>query len=145
MSGFFNRAGRAVMLLVHLAALGVGLVVAFLVVQSFVQNAAGDSPEIALSRIATAATLVAIVLAFVMILQWRGFSPDAPFYFALSYAAVGAVVSGNARAMAKQFAPAAPNEVTFMYVTSSAQIAVVCLLALGAWAWTYQRSRFPLI
>jgi len=134
-----------VMFLVHLAALGLGLFLAFLAAQSVIQNFASDSPEVALSRIATVATLVAIVLGFVMILQWRGFVADAPFFFVLSYAAVGAVVSGNSRGMAKQFAGVPVGDLPSAYLTSGAQIGVVCLLALGAWIWTFQRSRFPLI
>lgn len=145
MSGFFGRAGRGLLFFVHLAMLIAGVFIAIMALQSFADNFGRDSTEIALSRLATPAVLISVVLAFVMILQWRGFSVEAPFLFLLSYISIGAAVSGNGRAMAKHFGAAPPEALTSLYLTSGAQILLVALMALGAWALTYQRSRFPLI
>lgn len=135
---------RTIAFTVHLIALSAGVFLAIAATHSALENLPRDHADVALSRFATAGVLVGVTAAFCIALVTRGFTSSAPLMFVISYALVGLSVSANTRAMAKQFAPAAPEELPTLYATASFQVLIALTIAAAAWLWTYCRSRYPL-
>lgn len=136
------KAARTILLLLHIGGLAIGAFVAGLAALSVIDNFGSDSPERAAHRIASAAALFLVTVAFGRVFVLRGFTPLAPLLFALSFIGVGVVVNVNTLLVAKNFAP---SEATALdYVVSTSEIAVACLLAWAALMWTRRQSRFPL-
>ena len=136
---------RATALIIHGCGLVLGAFFAATAVGSVFDNFANDIPGVALSRIAVAVALASLTAAYGLALAWRGFTPIAPFLFAFSYGALGLIIHGNTRAMAKNFAPSPMHDVIDLNVAAMVQIAVVVGVALLGWVWTMRQSRFPLL
>lgn len=134
---------RRALLVLHVAGLVLGFLMAALGVLSVIENLPKDLPDVARSRIATTSTIAAIAVAYAVILLRRGFTPAAPFLYALSFGIAGLIVEANGRMMAKGFAPFVATSSD--YAASATWIAVAWLVALCAAVWTYRQSRFPLI
>ena len=135
---------RTMAFAVHLIALSAGVFLAIAATHSALENLPRDDADVALSRFATAGVLVAVTAAFCVALVRRGFTSLAPLMFVISYALMGLLVGANARAIAKQFAPAAPEELPALYAMASFQMLIACTVAAAAWLWTYRKSRYPL-
>ncbi len=139
------NAVRVIALVVHVVGLVLGAFFAAVAIGSVLENFESDSRELALSRIATAAALVIVLMAFGFALVRRGFVIAAPAMFALSFGSVGFIVAANTRIMAKHFAPAGPEELDALYSAAAIEIGVVSALALLCWVWTVRNSQFPLL
>jgi len=136
--------GRALLLLLYVGELAVAAFFAALAVGSVLDNMAQDPFDIALSRIAVAAGLSLVVMAFAGLLSLRGFARAAPFLFALSFVAVG-VTTSVTRGIAKGFPTATDAELPALYALHITIITAALVLAAVAWWWTKRQSRFPLV
>jgi hypothetical protein len=111
---------------------------------SVVENLPRDSQDVALSRIATAATLVTLTVAYALTLARRGFAKPAPFLFGTSFLVTGITVDMYGRAIAKSPAPFALEELPAVFGGALVPLAIVLSGSLAAWLWTHRKSRFPL-
>jgi hypothetical protein len=136
---------RAAILTIYAVALAFGVCVAGAAVDSFFVNVGRDSTAVALSRLTVAASLIAVSLAYGILLWRGGFTLIAPPLFAVSYIAVGIIVDMTTRTMAKGFATAAPAELPLHHGIAIAEIVVVVAIAFLAWRWAKSRSHFPLV
>lgn len=132
---------RTALLVMHVGGLALGLFMAGLGIRSVIENCPTDALDLALSRIATTSTITVIAIAYAVTLLRRGFTPAAPFLYALSFGIAGIVVEMNGRMIAKNFAPAAPEELSALYASVIAQLVVVLGAAFAAWLWTHRHSR----
>jgi hypothetical protein len=135
---------RTFFLVLHVSALAVGAVIAGMAVASVIENFPDDVPNVALSRIATAATLGLMTAAYALTLFRRGFTPAAPFLFAASYFLGGFFVDAYGRALAKAFAGAATAQIEGLYLGAVAKIVFALAISFVLWFWTHRKSRFPL-
>jgi hypothetical protein len=136
---------RTAAFLIHIAGLALGVFFAIVATDSAFVNLETDSVGVALSRITTAGALILVTAAFLFILVRRGFATVAPVMFGVSYGTLGITVAGISRIIAKDFAPASPDELPSLYSQSYLIIAIAIAVTLAAWIWTYRKSRFPLL
>ncbi|MBL9095686.1 MAG: hypothetical protein JNK07_02065 [Alphaproteobacteria bacterium] len=133
---------RTALLVVHVVGVALGMLIAALGIRSVIENYPTDSLDVALSRTTTTSTITVIAVSYIVTLIRRGFTPEAPLLYALSFGVAGLVVEANGRMMAKDFAPSVATSSD--YAISTTWIVAAWLAALCAIIWTYRRSRFPL-
>lgn len=136
---------RIVLLLVHIGGLALGAFITYLATLSVIDNFVTDSVGLAAHRIANAATLFLITAGFASVLVSRGFTPIAPFLYAISFGLMGWIVNLYGRGFAKNFAPASSEELPALYAIGVIFIAAAIAIVLLSLMWTRRRAHFPLL
>jgi hypothetical protein len=128
----------------HIGGLAIGAFITYLATLSAIDNLATDSVELAAYRIANAAALFLVTAGFGSVLVSRGFTPIAPFLYAISFGLTGWIVNLYGRGFAKTFAPASSEELPALYAIGVTFIAVAIAIVLLSLMWARKQSRFPL-
>ena len=86
---------------------------------------------VALGELTTALVVLALCAAYAYVLLRHGFSPLAAFLFMFTYPLLGLILNMSLRVMAKEFAPATPEQAQLGYIQYSTLIVVICGLAVA--------------